>query len=187
MKFRVRSFAPGIAALAALPLLLLTRNGEASNTPTRVSSHVAPATNPDDGVPFPEGYRSWTHVSTALNSAGPRGPGIHHIYANAKAMEGYRTGRFPDGAIIVFDRFGLAVSGTTSKIAARQVVDIMVRDSARYRDTGGWAFDEFVGDSRTQHAFTPAQSVTTCFSCHTQRKDSAYVFTSFRDLDRTTR
>jgi len=63
---------------------------------------------------------------------------MHHIYANAKAVEGYRTGRFPDGAIIVFDRFRLQVNGTTTKIGDRQLVDVMVRDSAlsRYRWLG---------------------------------------------------
>lgn len=140
-----------------------------------------------DGVPFPDGYRSWTHVATAMNSAGPRGPGIHHFYANARTMEGYRTGRFPDGAVIVSDRFGSQVSGTTTKFAQGQVVDVMVHDSARYSETGGWAYDEFVGDSRTQHAFTAVQSVATCYNCHTQRKDSAYVFTSFLDGDRVAR
>jgi hypothetical protein len=29
--------------------------------------------------------------------------GIHHIYANESALEGYRTGSFADGAVIVFD------------------------------------------------------------------------------------
>jgi hypothetical protein len=169
----------GIAALISFS----ARSGDATPA-TQPAIGESAVSSKSDGVAFPEGYRSWTHVSSAHNTAGPRGPGMHHIYANAKAMEGYRTGRFPDGAIIVFDRFGLQVCGSTSTIGKRQMVDIMVRDSARYRETGGWAFDEFVGDSRTQHAFTPAQSVTTCFNCHTQRKDSAYVFTSFSDKDR---
>ena len=29
--------------------------------------------------------------------------GIHHIYANDKAIEGYRNELFPDGAVIIFD------------------------------------------------------------------------------------
>ena len=109
---------------------------------------------------------------------------MHHIYANAKAVEGYRTGRFPDGAIIVFDRFRLQVNGTTTKIGDRQLVDVMVRDSARFRDTGGWGFDEFVGDSRVDHAFKPSQAAATCFTCHAQRRENGYVFTTFTDRDR---
>src|SRR5262249_22422473 len=59
------------------------------------------------GIPYPAGYRQWAHVKTML--VGPRSPffssagGIHHIYANEKSMEGYTTGRFPDGAVLIFD------------------------------------------------------------------------------------
>jgi hypothetical protein len=109
---------------------------------------------------------------------------MHHIYANAKAVQGYRSGHFPDGAIIVFDRFGLQVNGATTKIGDRQVVDVMVRDSARFRDTGGWGFDEFVGSSRVDHTFEPSKAAATCFTCHTQRRDNGYVFTTFSDRDR---
>jgi len=28
--------------------------------------------------------------------------GLHHLYANATALAGYRSGRFDDGAVIVF-------------------------------------------------------------------------------------
>src|SRR5262245_66574295 len=61
----------------------------------------------NDEVPYPMGYRRWTHVRTVL--IGPQSPafesfgGLHHIYANGKAMEGYRAGRFPDGSVLVFE------------------------------------------------------------------------------------
>jgi hypothetical protein len=58
----------------------------------------------DDAVPYPEGYRQWVHISSAYvgpQSAGyEKNGGLHHIYANKEAMEGYRTGRFPDGSTI---------------------------------------------------------------------------------------
>ena len=60
-------------------------------------------------VPYPDGYRRWTHVRTVV--IGPQSPffqsggGMHYIYANEKAMKGYRTGQFPDGAILVFDLY----------------------------------------------------------------------------------
>ena len=60
---------------------------------------------PPASVPYPTEYRSWAVVKTSL--VGPQARnfatrgGFHHFYANDKAMEGYRTGRFPDGSIIV--------------------------------------------------------------------------------------
>ncbi|MEP6766252.1 MAG: cytochrome P460 family protein [Gemmatimonadaceae bacterium] len=138
----------------------------------------------DDRIAFPDGYRSWTHVSTSMISSGANGANMHHIYANSKAMEGYRTSQFPNGSIIAFDRFGLLVNGATTKAGDRQVVDVMIRDSARFAETGGWGFDEFVGESRTQHSFDASQAVANCFKCHSQRKDNGYVFSGFRDKER---
>ncbi|MEO7996296.1 MAG: cytochrome P460 family protein [Gemmatimonadaceae bacterium] len=140
-----------------------------------------------DGVPFPEGYRSWVHISSAVDTSGPRGAGMHHIYANPQAMEGYRSGKFPNGSFIVFDRLNVNVNGATTKASGRQLIDVMMRDTARFRDTGGWGFDEFVGDSRTQHAFPQSSAPTSCFNCHAQRKANDFVFTSFPDADRMAR
>ncbi|MEP6832408.1 MAG: cytochrome P460 family protein [Gemmatimonas sp.] len=147
----------------------------------------AASTRVEDGVDFPEGYRSWTHISSAVIQSGASGPGMHHIYANARALEGYRTGNFPNGSIIVFDRFALDVTTARTKAGARQFVNLMVKDSARFRTTGGWGYDGFTGDSRTQHLFPQSRAVTSCFNCHAQRKDSNFVFTSFTDANRATR
>ena len=61
----------------------------------------------DDAAPFPKEFRTWAHVKSVL--VGPQSAafategGIHHIYANEKAREGYETGKFPDGSVIVYD------------------------------------------------------------------------------------
>src|SRR5262249_42215705 len=50
------------------------------------------AARPSAYVPYPAEYRTWVHVKTAV--IGPKSPafagsgGIHHVYANAKAMDG---------------------------------------------------------------------------------------------------
>src|SRR5262249_9654875 len=52
-----------------------------------------PASYPS--VPYPVGYRDWTHVKS--NLIGPESPmykqigGYQHVYANKKGMEGYRA------------------------------------------------------------------------------------------------
>jgi Cytochrome P460 len=59
-------------------------------------------------VDYPAGYRGWTHVKSKVilpgNPLFDAQAGIHHIYANPAALEGYKTGLFPDGSIIAFDR-----------------------------------------------------------------------------------
>jgi len=59
-------------------------------------------------VSYPEGYRTWTHVKSMVIQQGHplHGSfgGIHHIYANSKALDAMRHGKsYPDGSVIVFD------------------------------------------------------------------------------------
>src|SRR5690606_37522469 len=61
----------------------------------------------DARVPYPEGYRDWTHVKSMVIQPGhplyESFGGIHHLYANDAAIKGYQSGKFPDGAVIIFD------------------------------------------------------------------------------------
>jgi len=138
---------------------------------------------PDSTVPYPNGYRNWVHVATTL--VGPQSPffagngGIHHIYANEKAVKGYETGTFPDGSIVVFDLLDTKeVNGATSE-GPRKRIDVMLKDAQRFPSTGGWGFERFLGDSETDPALTAEQKAT-CFSCHERRKAQDYVFSKLR-------
>jgi Cytochrome P460 len=138
---------------------------------------------PDDGVPYPVGYRRWTHVKTAL--IGPESPayesfgGLHHIYANEKAMEGYRAGRFPDGSVLVFELLETRENAGLTTEGPRRRVGVMVKEGKRYAKTGGWGFESFQGDSQTERRLT-AESRITCFKCHEPQKDRDFVFSEFR-------
>ncbi|MGZ7064118.1 MAG: cytochrome P460 family protein, partial [Candidatus Angelobacter sp.] len=71
--------------------------------------------------------------------------GIHHIYANEKALEGYDTGKFPAGSVIVYDLLETKeIVGNTIEGPTRRV-DVMVKQSDVYRTTGGWKFMSFPG------------------------------------------
>ncbi|MCX7901844.1 MAG: cytochrome P460 family protein, partial [Burkholderiaceae bacterium] len=96
-------------------------------------------------VPYPEGYRNWTHVKSMVIEAGhplyEAFGGIHHIYANAKAISGYRSGKFPDGAVIVFDLLEAKRADHAVTEGARKVVGVMHKDAKKYAATGGWGFE----------------------------------------------
>ena len=141
---------------------------------------------PDDGVPYPKGYRQWTHVKSTI--IGPKSSlyatigGIQHVYANEKGMEGYRTGRFPEGSILVYDFLKTeedAKNEGTVHEGPRRFTSVMVRDSNRYAATVGWGFEEFRGDSETDRMIA-AEAPTKCYACHTSRKDNNYVFSVYR-------
>jgi hypothetical protein len=105
--------------------------------------------------------------------------GIHHLYANDQAMAGYRSGKWPDGAVIVFDLLEAQSADHTVTEGKRKVVGVMQRDAKRFAATGGWGFEGFVGDSQTQRA-VGANAATACFACHQAKKPNEYVFSSYR-------
>jgi hypothetical protein len=137
----------------------------------------------DEGVSYPQGYREWTHVKTAI--IGPESPavrfrGIHHIYANDKAMEGYISGNFADGSVIVFDLLeSKRETGGDITEGGRKFIDVMIRDRARYDSTGGWGFEEFAGNSTTNRTIRNL-SRQQCFNCHAKQKQNDFVFSEFR-------
>jgi hypothetical protein len=136
----------------------------------------------DEPVPYPDGFRKWTHIKTGLigpsSAAFKSTGGFHHIYANDKAMQGYASGYFPQGSVIVFDVIeGVEANGNTSE-GKRNHVDVMVKDSLRYAATGGWGFEEFKGSSKTERVLTETVR-TACFNCHTKQGD--YIFSELRD------
>jgi hypothetical protein len=138
---------------------------------------------PNDIVAYPLDYRKWVHVRSALID--PKSPtagrygGLHHIYANDKAMQGYRAGQFPDGSVIVFDLLETRESAGTTVEGPRRFIDVMTRDGKRYAETGGWGFEEFAGDSQTERTLT-AQARMQCYDCHARRKSYDFVFSTFR-------
>jgi hypothetical protein len=137
----------------------------------------------DDTAPFPKEFRKWAHVKSVLvgsqSAAFATEGGIHHIYANEKALEGYKTGKFPDGSVIVYDLLETKeVAGNTIEGPTRRV-DVMVKLAELYRATGGWEFMSFPGGNPTDGKLT-AERKAACAACHANRKDHDFVFSEFR-------
>lgn len=134
-------------------------------------------------VPYPEGYRDWHHVKSMLINQGhplyDAFGGIHHIYANAKAVKGYRTGKFENGSVIVFDLLEAKSGDNAVQEGSRKVAGVMHRDARKFSATGGWGFEGFKGDSKSERA-VGANAVSACFTCHVPQKDSGYVFSKLR-------
>lgn len=132
-------------------------------------------------VPYPTGYRTWVHVKSEI--VGKDHPtlkkyeGIHHIYANPKAMEGYEKGVFPDGSVIVFDLLEARVKDGIMSEGPRRFIDVMHKDSKKFARTAGWGFEEFNGDSTTERLLTEEKAIS-CSACHASQSD--HVFSDFR-------
>lgn len=131
---------------------------------------------------YPEGYRSWQHVKSMVllpgHALADPFAGIHHVYANAKAMQGLRSGRYPDGAVLVFDLLEGGVKDNAVAEGPRKLIGVMQRDRKRYAATGGWGFEGFAGDSKTQRLVKDGGQG--CFSCHAGQDKTGHVFTQWR-------
>ena len=137
----------------------------------------------DETPTFPQEFRKWVHVKSVL--VGPQSDafategGIHHIYANDKALGGYNSGKFPDGSVLVYDLLETKeVAGNTIEGQTRRV-DVMVKNSERYASTGGWEFMSFSGNDQSNGKLTAARQAN-CAGCHAHRKDHDFVFSEFR-------
>ncbi|MBS0516868.1 MAG: cytochrome P460 family protein [Proteobacteria bacterium] len=150
---------------------------------TALLSLTAPALAGERDVPYPEGYRDWHHVKSMVIQEGhplfAAFGGIHHIYANKTALEGYRSGKFPDGAVIVFDLLDAQSVDHAIVEGTRKVVGVMHKDERRYAATGGWGFEGFGGGDRNQRAVGD-KAATACFACHAPQKDHDYVYSALR-------
>lgn len=135
-------------------------------------------------VGYPEGYRDWRHVKSMELKPGhalyETFGGLHHLYANPKAVRGYRTGQFRDGAVIVFDLLEAKNEGNALVEGGRKVVGVMVRDARRHAATGGWGFEAFAGGD-PKRPLVGGNAAAACFACHAARKDGNYLFSGLRD------
>jgi hypothetical protein len=136
-------------------------------------------------VPYPDGFRSWMVVKSMVvgpaHESFPNRGGLHHYYANDKAVAGYRTGTFPDGAIVVdeavFTKEGEGRATGLLLEGERRFLDVMVKDAQRYKSTGGWGYEHFERDEKTGR-LTDAERGT-CATCHA-KAPADHVFSRIR-------
>lgn len=135
-------------------------------------------------VPYPEGYRDWHHLKSMVIEEGhplfASFGGIHHIYANDKAMKGYRGKSFPDGSVIIFDLLEAVHDDNAVTEGARKVVGVMRKDAKQFKATGGWGFEGFGGGDPAKRV-VGANAASACFACHQPKKAQDYTFSLLRE------
>jgi len=131
-----------------------------------------------EGVPYPDGYKQWKLLKSALYGPGdplfePFG-GIHHIYVNPEAAQAIESGQEnPDGAIVVFDLYEAVAGPGGDSEGPHKLVAVMIKDKEQFKDTGGWGFDAFKGDTQTRLV---QNAKTDCFACHASQKGRDFLF-----------
>lgn len=133
-------------------------------------------------VAYPEKFRDGRHVkSMVLNPGHPlygAVGGMHHIYGNAKAIAGYKAGKFANGSVITFDLFEAVDKDNAVSEGAHKAVVVMAKDSAKYKATDGWGYQVF--DPKTKKGSLDAKAQAECHACHMAQKDKDFVFSAMR-------
>jgi hypothetical protein len=136
----------------------------------------APAPN---GIELPADYRDWRVIGVSHRTDNNT---LRVILGNDTAVAAARAGEtlpWPDGSIL-----GKMVWKDTAHPAWEKATvpggfvhaEFMVKDAARYADTGGWGFARWKGLDQVPYG-KDAAFVQECFGCHTPVKDNDYVFT----------
>jgi hypothetical protein len=146
-----------------------------------------------NGLSFAEfrGYESWQMISVSHGSL------LAVILGNPAMIDAYKAGipgngrPFPDGAKMAKihwnPRKNDAEPGQPQIPGTLHDVDLMVKDSKRFADSGGWGWAEFEYDAASD-TFRPgnmsdhppqANDAKCGFACHTAVKQQDYVFTEY--------
>ena len=142
-----------------------------------VASAAGPPVAPN-GIALIEGFRDWQVIAPSYRS--DKGH-IRVVLGNTTAVNAFREGKrpFPDGAIIAKVAWNVAKHPrfpVAELPAAFVQVEYMVKESGKYKKTGGWGFARFVGENYTPYG-KDAGFVQECFGCHTPVADNDFVFT----------
>ena len=167
-------------AIAMTTGLLCVSSGTAISAQDRYTLKVP------NGVAFSEfrGYEKWQVVSASLS-----GDVMAVILVNPVMVAAYEAGApgngkpFPDGAKMAKIHWKTKQSAEapapTMVPDSLRDVDFMVRDSKRFKDSGGWGYGQFDYDTASD-TFKPNGTGSNCgFACHTIVKAKDYVFTAY--------
>ena len=155
----------------------------------RASGQSDGESSPIYGVKIPAGYRDWKVIAVANLLVPGKTDQLRAQFGNDIAIKAYKEGTlpFPDGSIIVAAHWTRVPSESNNRvldgpfpgaesfvIGSRVNIQIMIKDSKKYPESGGWGFADFKDGKPGDKALHE-----TCFPCHEPAKDHDYVFTRY--------
>jgi len=131
-----------------------------------------------NGISLYPDYLSWKVVAPSYREDRNQ---LRVITGNDIAVAALQAGKkpLPDGSVLAKvawkaeknPNFPVATEPT-----AFVQVEFMVKDSKKYKDTGGWGFARFVGNELKPYG-KDASFVGECFGCHVPVANNDYLYT----------
>jgi len=175
-----------ISTLALFVVLL-------GNAPLRANAAEAfpkPTFNNNGELLRPDiSYREWVYVGTPLtpndlNPPAANFPEFHNVYIHPSDFDHWkRTGRFPDGTVIVKE---LVTVGATQATSGKGYfmgeyigLETTIKDSVRFSDEpGNWAYFSFGHSYPLADSAAPFPAAA-CNACHLTSAADDFVFTQY--------
>jgi hypothetical protein len=170
-----------LASVAALAQMGGSSSGSASASASVVDTQ-GNLRVPQDYRTIYQGLGSW--AVAADNGQGSKE--LHQVFASPDAIEAYRkTGKFPDGTVLVKEVFGAATqpmtTGTVSHAQQLKGWFVMVRDSSNSHPGNplwgdGWGWSWFDADKPLKTTSTNYK--VDCQTCHIPAKATDWIYVS---------
>jgi hypothetical protein len=138
-------------------------------------------------IRVPDGYRTKYQGLGSWAIAADEGAGskqMHQVFASPGAIEAYRkTGKFPDGTVLVKEVFATATAemttGTVSRADRLKGWFVMVKDSKNSHRGNplwgdGWGWSWFDADKPTKTTSTDYKN--DCQSCHVPAQATDWIY-----------
>lgn len=185
-----------IALTALASLALFTAASQLDRASAQMAASGGAQFDEANQTSIPEGFREWVFIGAPLTPNGLNGgaagfPEYHHVYIEPGAYAEYkRTGEFPEGTTIVKELVLLKEAhyedGSRDEASGRGFfgdrfagIDIMVKDSKRFAETGGWGFFNFGHHAPPYAEIAAPAPGEACAACHAANATYDMVFTTF--------
>lgn len=141
---------------------------------------------PND-VPFPTGFRDWFAVNSMIvtkdSPISAQIGGMHLIYVNAKGFPVLKAAGpypYPDGTVFADDVHEFSLKDGSYVEGPKKAVTVMVKDSKKYPNTGGWGFQVWLASDLSKPLVPDSDhAIQACFTCHTPQKSQDFTFSTF--------
>ena len=162
---RVRIFSAALAAALVGGLTAVSLSH--AQTPAPAAVFTA-----DGKMEFPKDYRTWVYLSSGMDMAYVEGGGgamhaFDNVFVDPAAYAAFqKTGTWPDKTVMVLEVRDAQAHASIDKAGRsqgrRMAVEVHVKDTARFAETGGWGFVGFNGEKPGN--ITPKTAA--CYACH---------------------
>src|SRR5258705_3719936 len=133
---------------------------------------------------MPAGFQRWYLVNSLLvTKDSPQFDttgGLHHVYVNDIGLARLKKGGsapYPDGTVFADDVREFSLFDGEYTEGKRKVIPVMLKDSKKYRSTGGWGFQAWAGGG-SHKPLLPAPGER-CFACSTPPKANDFPFSTY--------